>query len=126
MKRVFFITVSIMMIGSSANAANIAMITSTPTMLDILILICGLGCVFGAMKVLSLVRGGQFSKKGGLYLSGWQFLLGGFSALILIQLLRIFNAIEVILLPTFVIPACFILMMGLFLYGIYEAKRVLS
>jgi len=119
MKRVFFITVSIMMIGSNANAANIAMITSTPTMLDILILICGLGCVFGAMKVLSLVRGGQFSKS-------WQFLLGGFSALILIQLLRIFNAIEVILLPTFVIPACFILMMGLFLYGIFEAKRVLS
>jgi len=46
--------------------------------------------------------------------------------LIVIQLLRIFNAIEIIMLPVFVIPTCFLLMMGLFLYGIYEAKRVLS
>ena len=119
MKRIVFLTVSIMMIGSNANAANLAMITSTPTMLDILILVCGVGCVLGAVKVLSLVKGGQFSKS-------WQFLGGGFSALILIQLLRIFNAIEIIMLPVFVIPACFILMMGLFLYGIFEAKRVLS
>lgn len=119
MKRLFLITIFIMLIGSNANAANLAMITSTPTMLDILILICGVGCVLGAIKVLSLVRGGQFSKF-------WQFLLGGFSALILVQLLRIFNAIEIIMLPVFVIPTCFILTMGLFLYGIYEAKRVLS
>ncbi|MFH2049816.1 MAG: hypothetical protein ABIJ12_10265 [bacterium] len=119
MKRIIFLAVSIMMIGSNANAANLAMITSTPTMLDILILICSIGCVMGAMKVLSLVRGGQFSKS-------WQYLMGGFSALIVVQLLRIFNAIEIIMLPVFVIPTCFILMMGLFLYGIYEAKRILS
>jgi hypothetical protein len=119
MKKIIFLTVSIMLIGSNANAANLAMIASTPTMLDFLILICGIGCVLGVMKVISLVRGGQFSRS-------WQYLLGGFSALIVIQLLRIFNAIEIIMLPVFVIPTCFLLMMGLFLYGIYEAKRILS
>lgn len=119
MKKIIIFTISIMLISSNVFAANLAMITSTPTMMDIVILICGVGCVFGAMKVLNLVRGGQFSKT-------WQFLLGGFSVLIIVQLLRILNAIEILMLPVFIIPACIILMMGLFLYGIIEAKRILS
>ncbi len=119
MKKVMLFTVSIILICSDAYAANLAMITSTPTIMDIVILICGVGCVFGAIKILNLVRGGQFSKS-------WQFLLSGFIVLIVVQLLRILNAIEILMLPVFIIPACIILMMGLFLYGIIEAKRILS
>ncbi len=119
MKRIIFITFTLMMICSNAYAVNLAVITSAPTMMDILILICGIGCVLGAIKIIGLVKGGKFSKC-------WQFLLGGFSVLILVQLLQIFNALEIIMLPEFIVPVCFILMLGLFLYGIYEAKRVLS
>jgi len=76
-------------------------------------------CIFGALKVLALVRGGLLSKS-------WQMFIGGFSALAFSQLLLILNAMDVINLPSFVVPACLMLMSGLFLWGIFETKRILG
>lgn len=120
MKRSFLTLVVMLLIGnSSVYAANLAVITAPPTMLDMLILIFGVACAAGAFRVLTLVRGGNLSKS-------WQLFVGGFSLLVLAQLMRLLSAVEIIFLPTFVVPACFVLMAGLFLYGVLETKRTLS
>lgn len=102
-----------------AEAANLAVITSPPTLLDVLILAFAVACAGATFKVLTLVRGGQLSKS-------WQFFVAGFGVLGLCQLAKLAGALEIITLPTFVVPACLAVMTGLFLFGIIETKRVLS
>jgi len=105
--------------GGRAEAANFAVITSPPTLLNILILGIAVAGVWGAFEVLSIVRGGELSKS-------WQFFTGGFAVLGLGQLATLTSAFELIVLPTFIVPTCLVVMTGLFLMGIIEAKRVLS
>jgi len=100
-------------------AANFAVITSPPTMLNILIFVFAVACAAAAVKVLALVRGGHLSKS-------WQLFLGGFTLLALCELAILVSSFEIITLPSFVVPAGLVLMSGLFLFGIIETKRVLS
>lgn len=118
-KRLPLVAMLFLLGNSRAEAANLAVITNPPTMMNILILGFGIACVGGAFRVYTLVRGGQLSKS-------WQLFLGGFAVLVLAQLLMIFSAMEIVSLPSFVIPACFVLMAGLFLWGILETKRTLG
>jgi hypothetical protein len=71
------------------------------------------------VKVLNLVRGGQLSKS-------WQLFLAAFIVLVLSQAAVLLSILEVIVLPSFVIPACLAIATGLLLLGIIETKRVLS
>ena len=105
--------------GSRAEAANLAVITTPPTMLNIVILVCGIICAGGAFRVLSAVRGGQLSRC-------WNFFVAAFGLLVVTQFLSVLNAIEVFALPGFVMPACLAAMTGLFLLGVLEAKKTLS
>jgi len=105
--------------ASRAEAANFAVITSPPTMLNVFILVFATSCVAGTLKVLALVRGGQLSKS-------WQLFLAGFGVLVLSELAILANSFEIIMVPSFVIPAGLVLMSGLFLFGIIETKRALS
>jgi len=105
--------------GSRAEAANLAVITAPPTMLNILILVVGIVCAGGAFRVLSVVRGGQLSRS-------WNFFVAAFAILVVTQVLSVLLAIEVISLPGFVMPACLAIMTGLFLFGVLEAKKTLS
>ncbi|HWR83657.1 MAG TPA: hypothetical protein VN285_10160 [Candidatus Deferrimicrobium sp.] len=106
-------------IADQAQAANLAVIVSPPTLLNLIILGVGIACVMGAVKVLSLVRGGQMSRS-------WQLFAAGFGVLVLCEFLLVANAIEIITLPSFVVPAGLAVMSGLFLYGIRETRRVLG
>ena len=105
--------------GSRAEAANLAVITTPPTMLSIVILVFGIVCAGGAFRVLSAVRGGQMSRC-------WNFFVAAFGVLVVTQLLSVLGAIEVFALPGFLMPACLAAMTGLFLLGVLEAKKTLS
>ena len=105
--------------AGSAQAANFAVITSPPTLMNFLILIAAVVCLTGSLKVVELIRGGLLSKS-------WQLFLGGFAVLVLAQLVTLANSLEIVNLPSFVVPALLILMAGLFLYGVHEAKRTLG
>jgi len=105
--------------AGNAHASNLAVITNPPNMIHLLVLA---GAVFGSVasfKVLESVRGGMLSRC-------WQMLAFGFVVLAIAQLLRILSQIEVIFIPSFVVPAAWAVMAGLFAYGIWEAKRNLS
>ena len=116
------ILLGMLLVGVSAGraeAANFAVITSPPTLLNILILAFAVACLAAAIKVLALVRGGQLSKS-------WQLFAAGFAVLALCEMAVLGSSFEIIVLPSFVVPASLVLMSGLFLFGIIETKRVLS
>ncbi len=103
----------------NAQAANFAVITSPPVFLNAFILLLSCGCIFGCVRVYDLVRGGSMSKS-------WQLFLLGFVILALSQIGYLCVAFEVLSLPIFVVPAMMVLTAGLFLYGIFETKKILS
>ncbi|MCK4605915.1 MAG: hypothetical protein KAU35_01330 [candidate division Zixibacteria bacterium] len=120
MKKIAVLPALLVLAGAgSAQAANFAVIKSPPTLLNFLILIVAVVCMAGSLKVVELIRGGILSKS-------WQLFLGGFAVLTLAQLATLLNALEIVNLPSFVVPALLILMAGLFLYGVHEAKRTLG
>ncbi len=112
-------TLMVLAIGSRAEAANLAVIATPPTMLNIVILVFGVVCAGGAFRVLTSVRGGQLSRC-------WNFFVAAFGLLVVTQLLSVLGAIELFALPGFVMPACLAGMTGLFLLGVLEAKKTLS
>ncbi|MGD8921701.1 MAG: hypothetical protein PVH24_00500 [Candidatus Zixiibacteriota bacterium] len=105
--------------AGQSQAANVAVVTSPPTILNILVLIFAGACLTVCAQLLSLVRGGLFAKI-------WQLFLLAFVVLALSQIASLLNVFEVVLLPEFVVPALLVLATGVFLYGIFEAKRILS
>jgi hypothetical protein len=120
MKRTLFTTGMIALLASSTtHAANVAVIASPPTLLDTLVLGLAVFATVTSLKVFDLVRGGLLSKS-------WQFFAGGFAALALAQLMRILNAMEIFNLPTFVVPAIVMIMIGLFIMGVIQTKKTLG
>lgn len=104
---------------TEAHAANLAVITSPPAMLNLVILIGAAFCMIGAAKILSLVRGGQMTRS-------WQMFAGAFGVLTLCQIALLGHLLELLVLPTFVVPALLMGMVTLFAFGIFEMKRVLG
>ena len=102
-----------------AEAANLAVITSPPTLLHFVILGISVAGVLGSLKVLNLVRGGQLSRS-------WQYFAAAFFVLVLCQIATLGGSFGILALPSFVIPFCLVVMTGLFLMGIRETKRALS
>jgi hypothetical protein len=119
MKKILTLSIIVLGLAGRTEAANFAVITSPPTLLNVFILGFAVACVAGASRVLTLVRGGHLSRS-------WQLFTAGFVVLVLCQLAILGNAFELITLPSFVVPAGLALMCGLFLYGIFETRRVLS
>ena len=120
MRRIFFFsTILLTATAARAEAANLAVITNPPTMLNVLVLFCAAACVGGSFKVLSLVRGGRLSRS-------WQVFLAGFALLAVSQIIMLCQAFEIATLPEFTVPAVLAAVAGLFLYGVLEVKRTLS
>jgi hypothetical protein len=109
----------LLLLSPAANAANLAVITNPPTIFSLLALIVAVAGVFGAFKVAELVRGGLLSKS-------WQMFIVGFVVLALAQVASLLHAFEILALPSFVVPAMLVVMVGLFTYGVYEARRTLG
>ena len=120
MKRILSIAISLVVVtGATVQAANFAVITSPPTLLNALILLIAIACAIGSIKIFELVRGGQMSKS-------WQILIIGFIIFAASQIVSLCVTFEIIGLPAYVVPALVVVALGLFLYGIFETRRVLS
>lgn len=119
MKKIILTAVFLTATTSSTQAANFAVITNPPTMLNILVFLFACACLFLCSQVLGLVKGGQLSKS-------WQMFLLGFTLLALSQIASLLQTFEIMAVPGFVVPVMMVLMVGLFLYGMYETKRILS
>ena len=120
MKRVFSIAILLVVAaGANASAANFALITSPPTLLNAFVLLIAIGCAIGSIKIFDLVRGGQMSKS-------WQILIIGFIVFAASQIVNLCVTFEIVALPAYVVPALMVVALGLFLYGIFETKRILS
>lgn len=120
MKRVLALTMLLSITGSSqAMAANLAVITSPPTALNLVVFGMVVGCAVGSIKVLGLLKGGFLFKS-------WQIFLCSFIVLALSEVAILLNDFEVVVLPKFAVPALLILAIGLFLFGIFETKKVLD
>ncbi len=105
--------------AGEAHAANLAVITSPPTFLSVFALLAACAGLAFCLQVMSLVKGGLFSRI-------WQMFVIGFVLLALSQAAVLLVHFEIMLLPGFVVPALMLLMTAVFSYGIIEAKRILS
>jgi len=105
--------------GNRAEAANLAVITSPPTILNLGTLLLALAAVVVGFQLLQAVRGGSLSRP-------WQIFIGGFAVLSLSQLSMLLQSFEIVSLPVWVTPALMILCAGIFFYGLFETKRVLT
>ncbi len=120
MKRnIALVTGLFLLLSPPANAANLAVITNPPTIFSLLVLIVAVAGLVGAFKVADLVRGGLMSKS-------WQMFIVGFVVLALAQVASLLQAFEILALPSFVVPMMFVVMVGMFAYGVHEAKRTLG
>ncbi len=103
----------------SAHAANFAVITSAPNLLNLAVLIAAVVGVVGGVRVLSLVKGGTLART-------WQVFVLALGVLIITQMAQLGHQVELFSLPTFAVPALLVVSVGLFVYGIFETKRVLG
>jgi hypothetical protein len=111
--------VALFLLVGQASAANVAMITSPPTMFSFFVLVISGFCLFGSFQVWNQVKGGMLSRS-------WQMFLLGFLLLAISQLLNVLTAMEMIVIPGYITPGLLTLMSGAFLYGIFTARRTLS
>ena len=102
-----------------SEAANIAVITAPPNLLQVVILGVAVACFLASLKVLMLVRGGQLAR-------GVQLFVAAFGLLTLCQLLVVFGTVEILNVPSFVPPLVLSGTAGLFLFGLMQIRRVLG
>ena len=105
--------------ASNVYAANLALVTTPPNILHMILLVVALASAVVSWKVLSAVRGGRLVRS-------WQLFLGGFVALSLGQIAYLLNVTEIFAVPDYSVPAVFVAGIGLLMYGIVETKRVLG
>ena len=105
--------------AGNAHAANFAVITSPPTLLSLIVFLGAVACLWGGLKVISLVKGGFLQRS-------WQIFLGSFIVLSLSQLLNLLHDFEIIAVPQYVVPALLTVTTGLFFYAIFETKKTLE
>lgn len=111
----------ILIIGLSdrAEAANLAMIASTPNLLNLAVLGLSVAAIVVGIQLLKIIRGGYLSR-------AWQIFLAGFGVLAICQILALVNALEIAAVPGWVVPALTTVWAGVFFYGVFETKKVLS
>ena len=98
----------------------VAVVIATPPLLvTIVLLVCACACVAFSIQVFSLIRGGQLGRS-------WLMLTFGFIILALSQVATLLVGFGVFQQNRYLIPVLFVAMAGLFIYGLYEAKRALS
>ena len=120
MKKISILSLLIVLATSvSAKAANFAVITNPPTLLSLFVLFTAVGCLVGALKLLDILKGGQLFKS-------WQIFLIGFVALAISQTAILLHDFEILVVPNFVVPALLLVTLGLFLFGIFTTKKILS
>ncbi len=98
---------------------TVAVNSTPPLLLTIVVLASALACVIFCVQVLMLVRGGQLSRC-------WLVFTIGFGVLALSQIIVILIGFGVIPANRYLMPVLLMAMSGLFAYGLYDTKRVLG
>ncbi len=120
MKRQLLIgLIAVLAICDSAQAANLAMITSPPAMFSFFVMVISGFCLYSSFQVLSQVKGGLLSRS-------WQMFLLGFGLLTISQFLSFASALEFFSISAGVVNGLLFLMAGVFAYGVYNARKTLS
>jgi len=119
MKKLFPTLAAAVLLSQPAHAANFAVMATPPNLLNLAVLVAAVVGLVGGVRVLSLVKGGHLART-------WQVFVLGLGVMILCQVALLGAAMEFFALPTFVVPALLVVSVGLFVYGIFETKRVLG
>ena len=121
MKKWFTAALYLLPVASMAQDGSVPVAVSNtpPLLLTLIVLGCACACVAFCIQVLSLVRGGQLSRS-------WILFTAGFVVLALSQVVVVLNGFGVIPNVRYLFPSLMILMSGLFVYGLYDTKRVLG
>ena len=120
MKKVAVLSLGIILSQTgSANAANLAVITSPPTILNLIILFVAVAAMVVGFKLLDALRGGLLQKS-------WKMFMVGFGVLVLAQASALLQTFEILTLPIWVTPGLMMIWSGLFFYAVFETRRVLS
>ncbi len=110
---------SVLALAGRAEAANFAVITSPPTILNLAVMFLGVAGVVVGIQLINILKGGFLSR-------AWQIFVAGFAVVILAQLAILLPTFEIIDLPAWVAPGLTVLWAGVFFYGIFETKRILA
>ena len=120
MKRIAVLTaVSSIALTGSAHAANFAVLTSPPTIMNLVVTLLGLAGVVIGVQLIQTTRGGLLGK-------AWQIFVAGFVVLVLGQVAILLQTFEIAQLPNWVAPGLTVLWAGIFFYGAFETKRILT
>jgi hypothetical protein len=102
-----------------AEAANLAVIVSPPSLMSLVILgLAVAGVVFG-IQLLRVVKGGFLSR-------AWQVFVACFALLAISQLTSLIRATEIAAIPIWVPQLLMVLWAGSFFYAVFETKRALT
>jgi len=102
-----------------AQAANLAVITSPPTIFDLVVLLLAFAAIAVAYQLLGSLRGGYLSKS-------WQLFIGGFGVLALSQIAKLLHTFEIISLPVWIAPMLLLCGVGVLFLGVFQTKRILG
>jgi hypothetical protein len=122
MKRSIFLTLLSLApatLCAQQNDPIVAVSTTPPLLLTILLVAGTCACVVFGVQVFFLVRGGQLS-------TSWLFLVGGFGLLTISQIVILLNGFGVISNIRYLVPILLLIMSGLFIYGLLGIKKVLG
>jgi len=119
MKRSVILAAVVALLATDANAANLAVITSPPTLLNLVILLLACAGIVLGLQLLGVLKGGYLSR-------AWQIFVAGFGVLALCQVTILLQTFEIVALPTWVSPALAVIWAGVFFYGVFETRRVLA
>ncbi len=120
MRRIFTIALPIVLLtASNAAAINIAVITTPPGALNVALCLCAIVCSVVGFKVFSVVKGGLLGRS-------WQLIGGAFAIFAATQLAGLLDSLEIFTAPDWLVPAGSVVMAAIFLFALFEAKKVLS
>ena len=108
-----------LLLASRAEAANLAVITTPPTLINIVILIVAIVGLISCGRIMAVL-------KGGLLNQSWQWFALGFALMALAQIAMLLHSTEIFALPIWVAPGLLGLMSGIFLLAVLQTKRTLS
>ena len=112
-------SVLVLGLAGRTEAANFAVITAPPTLLNLGVLALALAAIVIGMQLLGTVRGGMLSRP-------WQIMVAGFVVLALGQVATLLQTFEIVILPAWVAPSLMVLWAGVFFYALFETKRTLA
>ena len=105
--------------AGDVHAANLAVIKSPPTILDLVVLLFAFAAIAVGYQLLNSLKGGYLSKS-------WQLFIGGFGVVALSQIAKLLHTFEIVLLPEWIAPMLLVAGVGVLFYGVFQTRRILG